>query len=417
MVLLQQLPHDALEHIAFHLEAPDLLSFLSSSRFLNKSLGNKVAFWRNLLWQREGTTSTSSSPFAYSYEDDMQQQQQQQEDDDVNTAKCLKERFLRAACCQRLSNVQWRAIPASSNSNTPSEREGHGCCLLGEHDNLLVITGGFIGDQRVYIKDLHVYDDIWYPINPSIEFAFQPGQSQPPQLFAYGASLTRLNATTAVRFGGFTSGGYAHETSLVAVLTIDANTNRGMGPRFQATWRFVPQKFATTNEQELKELNRVGSLILGRAYHTATLLENRYLYVVGGMKSVVGSVLDPICLDCETWTWIICTPPRHPTTTTTTTSRRLVLLVQLHRADMVIPWYGTSAGTVSFSLVEETAPISCGLVETIPKFGNSKILLLQRLKMLRLQQLRRPRRRQGLVLSLLHHANHFSPRSRPRNGD
>jgi hypothetical protein len=330
--LLLQLPLDALEQIAFHLAAPDILSLLSSHRLLHEALGNKAAFWRNLLWQREGRgggsslLSTTTSPFVCSrhHHDNDLQHEDEDEEDSSNTAKELKEQFLRAAYCQRLSNVHWRTVNATRSS--PSEREGHGCCLLGDDDNVLVVTGGFTNDSRIYIKDLNDDSDSseeeWHAVNPVLLFA--SGSPPPPHgLFAYGASLTRLNATTALRFGGFTNGGYAGETSLVIVLTITKNENNTdssgddyddnvgrttrTNDRFQAWWRFFPQKFAVATDNvkiEAVQIPGFPDSMLARAYHSATLLDNRYLYIVGGMKTNRGSVLEPICLDCETWTWI-----------------------------------------------------------------------------------------------------------------
>jgi hypothetical protein len=262
----------------------------------------------------------------------MQQEEEEEEEDSHNTtaaAKELKQQFLRAAYCQRLKNVQWRAVTATQSS--PSGREGHGCCLLGDDSNpLLVVTGGFTSDQRIYIKELkksrnnsNNHDEEWYQVSPMVECLNPDGslrsmQPAPPRtFFAYGASLTRLNATTAVRFGGFTRGGYAGETSLVAVLTINKNNNNNNNTyddhhhdvwtngRFKATWRLVQQGFCWYSFAAATELQRTRNFGLARAYHTATLLNNRYLYIVGGMTMQAGSILDPICLDCTTWTWIL----------------------------------------------------------------------------------------------------------------
>jgi hypothetical protein len=147
--------------------------------------------------------------------------------------------------------------------------------------------------------------------------------------FVYGASLTtlptlysetvdgylpcKLTATMrAIRFGGFRAGGYANETSQVVMLTVkqDANKVRKRQRRgkkdFQrndynesdeerwSTWEWhwnQPWEVGWSNitttgivPGDNDEENSFERDFLSRAYHTSTLLLDRYLVVIGGMK-------------------------------------------------------------------------------------------------------------------------------------
>jgi hypothetical protein len=125
-----------------------------------------------------------------------------------------------------------------------------------------------------------------------------------PAGFVYGASLTPLEGPypdsvtyRAIRFGGFRGGGYSHETNQLALLTI----RHVEGEQPTARW----EQIVPNNPQQPT----------ARAYHTATLLNGRYLLVVGGMMWRE-SIIDECILDTHTWTWIttpITTGLRTPT--------------------------------------------------------------------------------------------------------
>ena len=155
-----------------------------------------------------------------------------------------------------------------------------------------------------------------------------------PPCFVYGASLTALptlydySETTephklavtmrAIRFGGFRAGGYSNETCQVVLLTVKQDANRvekrqrkRRGKRdkqhgddenresddeeswsttwewqWNRPWEVSWSRITTTGippggSEEEDSLERD---ILSRAYHTATLLLDRYLVVLGGMK-------------------------------------------------------------------------------------------------------------------------------------
>ena len=114
--------------------------------------------------------------------------------------------------------------------------------------------------------------------------------------FVYGATLTALppvqitetvSIVKAVQFGGFQGGGYSDETNEVWVLTI------------KDEWDDEECLTATADWTRIRTL---GDPPRARAYHTATLIHDRYLFVVGGMTSE-GCILDENILDTKTWTW------------------------------------------------------------------------------------------------------------------
>ncbi len=154
--------------------------------------------------------------------------------------------------------------------------------------------------------------------------------------FVYGASLTalptlydysettqpnaphKLTATMrAIRFGGFRAGGYSNESSQVVMLTVKQDANRVQkrqrkrrgkrdklhdddmsdaddGDSWCSTWEWHwnrPSQVRWSNISTTgippgrsDEANSVERDFLSRAYHTSTLLLDRYLVVIGGMK-------------------------------------------------------------------------------------------------------------------------------------
>lgn len=129
-----------------------------------------------------------------------------------------------------------------------------------------------------------------------------------------------------VRFGGFESGGYSGETNEVTLLTLDldddgvaATAAAGDNREEEAFWERVV--VSTPSNREQKTLGgrdeddfdygydsendgmNGASVARPRAYHSATLLSDRYLVIVGGMMSE-GSVTDVDVLDTELWRWL-----------------------------------------------------------------------------------------------------------------
>ena len=108
--------------------------------------------------------------------------------------------------------------------------------------------------------------------------------------------MTPIDERRAVRFGGFQAGGYSAECAPVAVLTLEEN-NGVLAAQWEIIQTQMPERW---RGQEVGGDASEWVALMARAYHTATLLRNRYLLIVGGMKSTA-SILHP---DTQTWTWI-----------------------------------------------------------------------------------------------------------------
>ena len=246
-------------------------------------------------------------------------------------ATALKEAFLIQAHKQELSAVKWYPINTSTEPVGLEGREGHVSCVWNDHDGdgsnrRVILTGGFTDDQNIYMlvpgpvvrRDQQQlgHDQINQPLYTRSEWRWMPfGPTRPPS-FVYGASLTaiqgskitldnngnRIREYKAIRFGGFRSGGYSRETNEVVMLTLQEPETLPLTPEMAENFdnplsypRFIWETIPTKN------LNSVPCP--SRAYHSATLLLNRYLVVFGGMQSN-RSIQDLSVLDTETWTWI-----------------------------------------------------------------------------------------------------------------
>ncbi|GAX09388.1 hypothetical protein FisN_6Lh239 [Fistulifera solaris] len=218
-----------------------------------------------------------------------------------SVTKDPKEAFLVEAGARDLNSVKW--IRLEQGNTWPSNREGHLCARLG---NFIVITGGFTDDDDVYVYDLSASNTskTFARIRPTVE-AHQVQESpdptsspqaavshlaSPQPLFVYGASFTALDSNRAVRFGGFCSGGYSSEIGQVVLFTLNGTS---------ASWRVISCKLQSGGDP----MSQDGSLRLSRAYHTATLLFDRYLLILGGMQRSE-STWEPVILDTLTWTWL-----------------------------------------------------------------------------------------------------------------
>ena len=272
------LPDDVWRHIATHSTAPDLLQFLSSHRRFHYELGHSPAFWKFLLDRQDGASMLSSSL--------------------SSSSRTPRQEYMMRAYQRHLPVVQW--LPRLHRS-TISPREGHLACVFSQTsgEEWVCITGGFTDDDTIYLlPDVTQLDgdgDVsgggghwpWVGVTPT-----------GPRTFVYGSSLTPLDSHRAIRVGGFQSGGYSAETNQVTVLTItelpstsetSAGSGAGLRRRFSAHW----QTIAAQNPH----------FCVARAYHTATLLQGRYLVIVGGMTSR-GCIVQESILDTQTWTWL-----------------------------------------------------------------------------------------------------------------
>ena len=270
----QSLTEDNWRSIALYLAAADVLSFLSVHRDIDRLLSTSLSFWTRLLARDRDEEPDSQGMQGESCGD-------------------ARKQFMLHAYMARLSAVEW--IPLDLQGAFPvSAREGHLACVLEgpRRRKSLVITGGFSDDDGVVVVALpaganaHARTWGWTRLSPRVRPSF-----------VYGATLTALppadstsksvHVAKAVRFGGFQSGGYTHETNEVWLLVVRHETLGNGVLRQTATWEKVEPR---------------GAAPAGRAYHSATLLRSRWLVILGGM-TYRGSTLEEAILDTHTWTW------------------------------------------------------------------------------------------------------------------
>lgn len=254
MNMFESLPDDLCQHVLRFLPAPDILTSLQ----LNKSwsrLGSSWGFWRDLLLRD-------------SLECQLDSAEQSDTDRDV---LATKHAFLVHAHASMLSTVKWYPLQYSRLRNSPT-REGHLMCVMGER---VIVTGGFCDDQRVHVLNLK-------PRTADAARQWNAIDCRQGHTFVYGASLTALDEHRAVRFGGFRSGGYSAECNHLHLLTLEEGRNT-------CKWEMI----------QAQGLHPA----CPRAYHSATLIQNRYLVCIGGMQER-GSILSESILDTNTWTWL-----------------------------------------------------------------------------------------------------------------
>lgn len=260
---MESLPEDVRQNVALNLEAKDILSLLCVNRRMHSGVGKSELFWKVLL-KRDATHSYSGSSSPVH---------------ECCGFKNLRQAYMVHAYKNCLSSVTWYPIQTSLTVG-PSLREGHLACVLKgpslSSQRRIVVNGGFTEDELVHVMNV---GSAWSQRAWSWE-SLQPATRVD---FAYGASLTPLerssagssngedNVVRAVRFGGFRSGGYSHETNNVWILSLKTERTEFGDERLTADWQVVrPQN---------------SNLATPRAYHSATLVAGRHLVLVGGMTS------------------------------------------------------------------------------------------------------------------------------------
>jgi hypothetical protein len=275
---LLDLSDEAVLLLAHFLEAPDVLSLLSSHPTLHRNFGRSHAFWRSVKNAHYRSCCSPLTTDTSATEKRLNAAFPGTVESDWNT---VKDEYLLQAHCDLLTKVCWHC----SQIGVPSAREGHLCCQLGD---FVLLTGGFTHDKTVYAKGIHDSCGIWRPLS------WANGTQEPE--WVYGATLTALDTHRAVRFGGFQSKGYLDQTSQVALLHFDAE-------HWIVRWEVVmcqQEQYGTVVSEG--EENMMWAIMRARAYHSAVLVAKRYLFIVGGMQ-FSRSILGPLLLDCETWTW------------------------------------------------------------------------------------------------------------------
>ena len=304
--------------IAINLHPKDVLAFISSHRNINNCLSTSTSLWKQLILRdrdnvvnddnsgevEKRATVSSTATFV------------------TASAQDMRRVYLMQSFMSTLSSVKWLPISREmQHTQFPVKaREGHISCALDGPTGYksIVITGGFSDDQSVTVIELKEggnYNWGWTRLNPRC--------LTPPFSFVYGASLTALpsalakemekdrfmksnyyhrsgkiinrNVSKAIRFGGFEGGGYSGESNQVWILTIvDYEFEDETLDQF-AVWEKIE-----THQQEEHGTNFHPS---ARAYHSATLLYDRYLLLIGGMTSS-GSCIDESILDIKEMRWI-----------------------------------------------------------------------------------------------------------------
>jgi len=241
-----------------------------------------------------------------------------------------KTHFVYGASLTPLPTVyhHYQSQPQSQQQNNEEE--------IDEDDNKC--TGGEKKKTKKTTTDNDDDDDDKKPSAPSPH----PSPSRQPPII--------LAEMRALRFGGFRAGGYSNESGQVSMLSIKevvveeqpsttspkrSSTGTGTGgfpgqffhrrrslqqqeqqqqgqtiTSWVAEWTDIPCTVNAGYNDHFTDVGRHDDVELkdiSRAYHSATLLMDRYLVIVGGMR-VTGSVMREMILDTHTWTWIIPKP-------------------------------------------------------------------------------------------------------------
>ena len=292
-LLLELVPDIVWQTIALFLEAPDILSFLCVNRSTRAALQLDPNFWTVLLKRYEIATdkkntagdSSTSNIHSSSTSSNHHQHHHSYQDARSRTllptldVKDLKEQYIQKYLTDRCHSVKWYPVEQDCSAE---HREGH-VAFLTNDDRYICLTGGFTGDTQLHCKDIQFDGDrsIWTQQEP-------PWGAGVPM--RYGASCTVVG-NRVFFIGGFEHGGYQGESCRVSVFTVVDNVARDCRANVP-TKRLCPPSDVSVHDP-----------YLSRAYHSATLLNNRYIFILGGMQSNQ-SILNPAIFDTETETWI-----------------------------------------------------------------------------------------------------------------
>eukprot|EP00977_Amphora_coffeiformis_P020776 scaffold8471_cov184-Amphora_coffeaeformis.AAC.21 len=291
------LPEDAWQSIALYLDAPGVLALTRVSHRLNQIIDRDIVW--EALWKRDqdnGTEDTAKGTAPKS-SDDQKSSPHPEDAPPKHAPKKAKEKFLQVSYLRCLPLVTWHALEKKGPSPQIYGREAHLACVLG---NYQLVTQGFTGDENIYIKDTSLDgDDAWQAVVPTLR-----GDAR--LRWAYGCTLTpftKNNACAAIRYGGFRAGGYSHETNQVALLCLEEKQQNDDDDDVPVATSWEVLQIETQSGEALHRVDhKIG---LSRAYHAAELVLDRFLVIIGGIQSRIGSsILKPIILDTHTWTWM-----------------------------------------------------------------------------------------------------------------
>lgn len=282
------LSDDLKRNIFLHLPVDDVFTLLSTCTDLHR-IGCESSILWNILLKRDDPNRLESCS---SKEEPRPSQRQPQKKSPVSP-RVGQELYIQSSHVTSLSRVSWKSLVHVPS--TPERREGH---LMTKLNGCAIVTGGFSADEKVY--SLYVSGkrksgstiDGWTSIKPKIQ-----GNSPP---CVYGATLTAISDSCAVRFGGFRGGGFTQECSSLYLLKhTRCSSSKKNGIEEQCEWIDINDMVQ-------------GPIPEPRAYHTATLVGHRYLVIIGGMRTgTLSTSLSEAILDVKTWTWLsetICHP-------------------------------------------------------------------------------------------------------------
>lgn len=176
------LPSGCIHDVVSYLAPSDLTSFLRTNRQLY-SMNSSLVFWKLLL--------SIHFPFSVPRE--------------FRDSSSAREWYLLQSQLDNPTTVRWNRVD-DQQAAAPSAREGHLACRIGDY---MILTGGFTDDDRIHYKHVDSNASVpWTAISP-----VRSGGDAPS--WVYGATLTTIDDSRAVRFGGFRAGGYSHEVAEV----------------------------------------------------------------------------------------------------------------------------------------------------------------------------------------------------------
>lgn len=370
MLTLLDMPEDVWRQIALHLEAPEVLHFLSSHRRIHNRLGkNSSVLWKYLY--RRDCDCDHHLQHHHCHTDS----EDGDEDDNATSTmpSYFRKEYMIQAYQRHLPAIEMISLQSTPSHNPISAREGHIACVFETPlEQRICVSGGFVDDRQVHVlrvpkeppaqahslppssrmaqnpmptslspathecgkfRSLLSSMSLGSLLRPNLQPPPRPSQPKimsptwtwnsltpkGPTTLLYGSSLSALDETRAVRFGGFRSGGYTGETNQVSLLTVRTKNGRhNDGHTGTSTFPSRSNNTDTMEVDDEEESDKPDDVLeatwetitthnpqfgVARAYHSATLVGNRYLVVLGGMARR-DSILSEAILDTATWTWI-----------------------------------------------------------------------------------------------------------------
>eukprot|EP00592_Proboscia_alata_P023771 CAMPEP_0194403434 /NCGR_PEP_ID=MMETSP0176-20130528/2035_1 /TAXON_ID=216777 /ORGANISM="Proboscia alata, Strain PI-D3" /LENGTH=483 /DNA_ID=CAMNT_0039201231 /DNA_START=42 /DNA_END=1490 /DNA_ORIENTATION=- len=298
---------DLKRNIILCLPAHDILKLLSTCTDLHRIGCENSTLW-DILLQRDDPERLESFHIKemYEYQQEQLLQLKSKNDDDImihdrfEEVRCYKKSrrrrrkkagiscetsqrsYIQSSHVTALSQVRWKTL--MPDPSTPDRREGH---LMTNLNGRIVLTGGYCSDEDIYILDVPVSGNKNNSSGSGGWKAVKPLQNDCSPSYVYGATLTNINDNCAVRFGGFQAGGCTLECSSLYLLMHSKNEKNKID---QFQWIDLNKRVCGPKPEP-------------RAYHSATLVGNRYLVIIGGMKTGC-SIMSEAILDVKTWTWL-----------------------------------------------------------------------------------------------------------------